>query len=417
MRKFIIILFSVQLCIPAFLSAQSMPSIEGQNLRQQIREALFVPDPLPALNAEVHDKFEPLPGVIAERITYNSLYGLKVPAILYLPNPRPEGKIPALVIVNGHGGDKYSWYSYYSGILYAKAGATVLTYDPVGEGERNINRLSGTRAHDVKLDPPEMGRHMGGLMITDVMQAVSYLSQRPEVDPNRIAAMGYSMGSFVLSIAGAVDTCIHAVVLVGGGNLDDPGGYWDGSKPMCQGIPYQSLSFLCDRPAALYYLNSEIGPVLIYNGLQDSVVAIPRLGTWKFFDDLYERTVKLRGSSKGLFDYAFTEGSHRPYFVTKPVAIWLEKQLDFPYLTEESINAMPVTHISEWAISGGADMDPGYSSEFREGGTRALGNGIPVLSREELSVFTKEQWERMKDKLIYESWVKAVRKEVNQNIP
>ena len=65
-----------------------------------------------------------------------------------------------------------------------------------------------------------MDRRMGGLMMTDVMQAVSYLSQRPEVDPDRICAMGYSMGSFVLSLAGAVETRLHAVVLVGGGNLD-----------------------------------------------------------------------------------------------------------------------------------------------------------------------------------------------------
>jgi dienelactone hydrolase len=49
-------------------------------------------------------------------------------------------------------------------------------------------------------------------MITDVMQAVSYLSQRPGVDSKRIAAMGYSMGSFVLSLACAVDAsaCLRA---------------------------------------------------------------------------------------------------------------------------------------------------------------------------------------------------------------
>ena len=78
-----------------------------------------------------------------------------------------------MVIVNGHGGDKYSWYAAYSGVLYARAGAIVLTYDPVGEGERNASRASGTRAHD-KLEPhPELARCLSGLMITDLMQAVS----------------------------------------------------------------------------------------------------------------------------------------------------------------------------------------------------------------------------------------------------
>src|SRR4029453_5890584 len=110
--------------------------------------------------------------------------------------------------------------------IYARAGAAVLPYDPIGEGERNIQRKSGPRAPDVKQDPPGPGRRMGGLMMTEVMQAVSYLSSRPEVDAQRIGAMGYSMGSFVLSLACAVETRLHACVLVGGGNLDGVDGYW-----------------------------------------------------------------------------------------------------------------------------------------------------------------------------------------------
>lgn len=408
----ILISICLQFCVLGQMSAQNMTFAKEQKLRHKIRSTLLVPDQLPALDVEIHGKFEPMPGVIAERITYNTLLGLRVTAILYLPNPRPIGKIPALIVVNGHGGDKYAWYAYYSGMIYAKGGAAVLTYDPIGEGERNIDHQSGTRAHDVRQDPPELGRRMGGLMMTEVMQAVSYLSQRPEVDANRIAAMGYSMGSFVLALAGAVETRLHAVVLVGGGNLDGPGGMWDRSKPMCQGIPYQSLSFLGDRPAMLYSLQAARGPLLIYDGLQDSTVSIPRLGAWPFFDDLYKRTAELRGSSKGLFDYDFTEGGHRPNFVTKPVAIWLEKQLDFPNWTEADIRSMPVTHISEWARTNGVELDRSYSSEIREGGTNALGTGIPAPSRKDLSVFTQEQWKIEKNKLIYESWLKAARDEV-----
>jgi dienelactone hydrolase len=404
-----LISFCLLLCLCEQVSAQNMTYSKEEELRSKIRSTLLVPDQLPSLEAEVHGRFEPMPGVVAERITYNTLLGLKVSAVLYLPNPRPVGKIPALIVVNGHGGDKYAWYSFYSGMLYAKAGAAVLTYDPIGEGERNIDRKSETRAHDVRQDPPELGRRMGGLMMTDVMQAVSYLSQRPEVDANRIAAMGYSMGSFVLALAGAVETRLHAVVLVGGGNLDGPGGIWDRSKPMCQGIPYQSLSFLGDRPAVLYALHAARGPLLIYDGLQDSTVSVPRLGSWSFFDDLYKRTAQVRGSSKGLFDYNFTEGGHRPNFVTKPVALWLEKQLDFPYWSEADIEAMPVTHISEWAKKNGVEVDHTYASEMREGGTMALGTGIPALSRQDLSVFTEGQWAAQKTKFIYESWLKAAR--------
>jgi len=330
-----------------------------------------------------------------------------VPAILYLPEQR-KGKIPALIVVNGHGGDKYAWYAFTSGIVYARAGAAVLTYDPIGEGERNIHRQSETRAHDVRQDPPELGRRMGGLMMTDVMQAVSYLAGRPEVDARRIGAMGYSMGSFVLSLACAVETRLHACVLVGGGNLDGPDGVWDHGKPMCQGIPYQSMTFLGDRPAAIYALHAGRGPTLAYNGLQDTTVAIPTHGP-DFFTDLHRRTAELRGSEKGLFEYEFTTGAHRPYFVTKPVVSWLNRQLAFPNWTDEQIDAMPTTHVSEWAHANGVEMDKLYATEEREGGAQVAGTGIPALSRGELSVFTPEQWEREKDRMIYEAWLKAAR--------
>src|SRR6185437_12303204 len=126
------------------------------------------------------------------------------------------------------------WYAFYAGVLYARAGAVVLTFDPIGEGERNLQRRSGTRAHDRQVEPEEMARRLGGLLLTDVLQAVSYLAERPEVDPKRIGLVGYSLGSFLVALAGAADVRPKACVLVGGGNLDGPGGYWDSSsKRMC----------------------------------------------------------------------------------------------------------------------------------------------------------------------------------------
>src|SRR5664280_1675031 len=104
--------------------------------RQQIRRALLVPEALPALEAEHYGQVEIAPGVVAERVSYATDYGLRVPAIVYRPKRKPAGKMPGLIVVNGHGGDKYSWYAFYAGVLYARAGAAVLTYDPIGEGER-----------------------------------------------------------------------------------------------------------------------------------------------------------------------------------------------------------------------------------------------------------------------------------------
>ena len=277
--------------LPCLSHGEGVTSTQEATWRAQIKAALFVPQPLPDLAPETHGRFEPVEGVVAERVTYGTQFGFRIPAIVYRPKI-PTGQGPGLIIVNGHGGDKYSWYSFYSGILYAQAGAVVVTYDPAGEGERNPERKSGSREHD-KVEPPdELGRRVGGLMVTDIMQAVSYLTQRPDVDPRRIGAMGYSMGSFILSITAAVETRLNTCVLVGGGNLDGPEGYWDKSKPMCQGLPYRALAFLGDRPAIIYALHASRGPTLIYNGIEDSVVAIPSIGE-SHFAMIRERTVRL----------------------------------------------------------------------------------------------------------------------------
>jgi len=395
-------------------AAQALPqppraqTAELDRQRTGIRAALFVPDPLPAVRPEAYGQVDVAPGVVADRVSYATAYGLRVPAIVYRPKQPPPGRMPGLVVVDGHGGDKYTWYSFYAGILYAQAGAVVLTYDPIGEGERNAGRRDGTRQHDRYVDPPEMGRRMGGLMITDVMQAVSYLAARPDVDASRLAALGYSMGSFVLGLACAVETRLDACVLTGGGNLDGPGGYWDSSsKKMCQALPYQALLFLGDRGAVLYNLHADRGATLVFNGSADDVVSIPGQGGPAFFEDLRRRVVALHGGERSVFEFGFSPGTgHRPYFLTRPVALWLEGRLQFPNWTAESIAAMPETHISEWAARNGVAIDKSYAAEIREGGTPALGAGIPAVPHDELDALPRDRWEREKDRYIYETWLK-----------
>ena len=390
---------------------------QEQQWRRQICENFFVPDPLPALDAGTHRCFTPAPGVKAEGVTYRTQFGLRVPAILYLPDPMPQtGKIPAFIVIHGHGGDKYCWYSYYTGILFARGGCAVLTYDPVGEGERNKDRQSGTRAHDAIRGDARVARHLAGLMITDVRQAVSYLGQRPEVDERRIAAGGYSMGSFVLALAGAVEPRLRACVLVGGGNLDGPEGYWDNSnKQMCQALPYRSLGFLGDRPAVIYALHAYRGPTLIFNGLGDTVVAMPKTGE-PFFKELRDRVVQLHGRPADVFETGFapTDAGHRPYFVTRPVVQWLERRIDFPNWTGGTIRAMAESRISEWAQKNGVLIDRLYATDDREGGTMALGEGIPGYTRDRLNVLSPEEWESQKEDFTLENWLESAKKNITQ---
>jgi dienelactone hydrolase len=375
-------------------------------LRSQMRQTLHVPDPLPNVADKLYGRFSPAKDVTADRVSFATDYGLRVPAIVYHQAGVTITKHPALIIVNGHNGDKSSWYAYWAGILYARAGAVVLTYDPIGEFERNWQKKSATRQHDTELAPDDMARRLSGLMITDIMQSARYLAQRPDVDPKSIAVLGYSMGSLVSSFACALDTSLRVCVLMAGGDLDGPDGYWDKSAKMCQGIPYRSLAFLGERGPIIYGLNAKRGLTFVYNGTADTVVDITNHGE-DFFAQLREQTVNLLGNKKDVFDYAFLPGGgHRPYFLTRPVALWLNDKLKFPNWTKKQLLAMPETHVSEWAIQNHIQDAPSLASELNEGGTMALGSDIPVVPRSDLRAIPDVIWDAAQDNYVYESWRK-----------
>ena len=394
-------------------------------LRASIRDHFFIPNPLPDLSPRLHRTFSPAAGVRAEAITYATQHGMRVPAILYLPDPLPKNpdgtpqKIPAFIIVSGHGGDKYRCHSYYPGIAFARGGAAVLTYDQPGEGERSRNRTSGTREHDhlrgsADIAPDIAARHLLGLFITDVQQAVSYLCTRAEIDPSRIAASGHSMGSFILSVAGAIETRIHIAILTGGGNIDDNGGYWETiAKPMCQSLPYQSLRYLGDRPALLYAMQADRGPTLIWNGREDDMCGLGNTQE-PFFDDLRTRVAALLAPDSpkqdNIFVYGFapSPAGHRPYYITKQPVLWLQKQTYFPNWTETQIAAMPEITLMNWAAQTGYPIDGSDTIELHGGGTPVIDAGVPAVTRDQLDVFTPAEWETVKDTYTFDAWLKKI---------
>lgn len=385
--------------------------------RQEMRGALYIPTPLPALDARNHGSFSPVPGVIAERVTYGTEYGMRIPAIIYRPE-HVAGKVPGMVVVNGHGADKTSWYDFYTGILYAKAGAVVVTYDMIGEGERNDEHQNGEDECERMVAMPGVPQRMGGLMVTDAMQGVSYLRSLPYVNRKRIALLGFSLGSFVSVLTGAVDTDFHALFLTGGGDLDGPGGYWDKSQcVMTQSAPYKALRFLGDRGAAIYTLNARRGPTFVWNGTDDTVVAIPTHGP-KFFANLRQRTIAMNGSAKNVFTTHFDPGaSHRPAWVLRAPAEWLEKELRFPNWTPQKVAEMPVINIGEWAKAHGVYLDDGQRRLNRDAGLEALAAGVPGLKPSQLDVFSMSEWKQKRGKLVWAAWAEhATAAAVRENL-
>lgn len=388
--------------------ARAASSKQIDTWRREMRKALFIPDPLPKTDVQTYATQEITPGVTIEKVSYRTAYGLRVPAVIYRPTKRPHGRMPGIVVVNGHGGDKASWYAYYTGVLYAKAGAVVLTYDPIGEGERNDDHKDFAGEHDhIITSPASMPARMGGLMVTDAMQAVGTLSERHDVDPHRIAVLGFSMGSFISSLTGAADPRIHALLLVGGGDLDGPGGYWESSHAvMCQSGPYKALAFLGDRPAVLFTLNARRGDTFILNGTNDTVVDIPHHGP-DFFAKLRSRVVTLNGSERGVFTTYFDPGaSHRPSWIMPVAARWLHAELHFPNWRDRQIDDLPTIKIRSWAARVGYPLGKSSGREDRDAGIPAIDANVPLLTSEQLDVLSRPEWEEQKGDFVYASWVK-----------
>lgn len=374
--------------------------------RHAARKALFLDGPAPAIAPHEFGTFSAMRGVVAHRVTYGTQYGMRVPAIVYEPE-KITGKVPAVIVVAGHGGDKSTWYEVYAGLLYASAGAVVVTFDPIGEGERNAQHLHDARAHDTVLPGSDSPARLGGLMIGDVSQAVSYALSLPQVDPKRISVLGYSMGSFHASVAASLDPRIHYMVLSGGGDLDGNGGSWDSSsKVMCQGGPYQALSFLPDKGAILYANRQRAGETLLLNGAEDNLLAAPHHGP-SFFADLNARVRAVGGQGLPAIDARFYPGvGHRPSWVDRDAAEWLNARLQFPHWKGVSIESLGESRIGDWAAATGARINNGYGSEKTEAGVRGVGKNFPAPSTAQLEAVPMAEWTAHEDLYTWQGWAK-----------
>ena len=128
------------------------------------------------------------------------------------------------------------------------------------------------------------------------------------------------------------------------------------------------------------------------------------------FSRVCARVATLRGTAEGGFEFGFTEaGGHRPCWLTKPAVLWLERQLDFSAWTASSIEAVGETPIDEWVQRTNFPLVKLHAPEEREGGTRAVGGDVPSIAREELSAFSKVEWETAKCATIFDTSVVAAR--------
>ena len=134
----------------------------------------------------------------------------RVPAILLVPES--DVRVPAALLLHGYSSRK-EMMSESAGRGLLGFGIASLAIDLPMHGERG-NPLQAQASRN----PLELMRQWK-LGLDECSLALRYLAMRPEIDGDRLAIVGYSLGSFLGVVAAAQETSVRAVVLAAGGDL------------------------------------------------------------------------------------------------------------------------------------------------------------------------------------------------------
>ncbi len=190
------------------------------DLRENFIEALGgLPDAGTPLNAQVTEVIE-RDGFIVEKVIYESMPGVYVSAALFLPDdPQFEPPYPGILLACGHAHTGKGSQLYQSGAaLAALHGMATLVFDPIDQGERHqlLDEdgdpiFWGTHAHSaLGVGAILLGHNTARFMLHDMIRSLDYLEERPDIDGERLGAMGNSGGGTQTSHIMSLDNRIKA---------------------------------------------------------------------------------------------------------------------------------------------------------------------------------------------------------------
>jgi dienelactone hydrolase len=181
-----------------------------------------------------------------EKLVYEGRPGEWISANLYVPKTG-AAPFPGVLFQAGHTKNGKAGHTYQSCCQgLAQLGFLVLTFDPIGQGERTNypgpNGLTRFPSADDEHTVPGrqlllVGETMTRLQLEDAITSLDVLASHPKVDPKRLGAAGQSGGGTLTMMLVAVDDRITAAVVCSGntenvacGNFHPPGSVDDAEQ-------------------------------------------------------------------------------------------------------------------------------------------------------------------------------------------
>ena len=219
LRRYLMRIADEQLAARRAVIAQIRTGADVERRQTEVRAAILrmmggLPTQRAPLNVQRTGTLE-RDGYRIEKVVYESLPKFYVTANLYIPTTG-SGPFPAVLQPLGHSQTAKARGLYQSlSIGLATHGFVVLTYDPIGQGERTIfydertetSRVgSSTREHQmVGVQSLLAGESVARYRVWDGMRGIDLLASLSEVDAERIGIAGCSGGGTLSTYIAALD--------------------------------------------------------------------------------------------------------------------------------------------------------------------------------------------------------------------
>ncbi len=168
-------------------------------------------DPGMASDPEIYGEWPWRGPHVLYKLSYASIREQRVPAYLAIPKETTSEKFPVVVLMHGWNlfwGKNEDWVLEWIPLLTAQ-GYAVLAPDHFMYGER---KKEGGFDHGADRGPYYY-RDWMCQSIVDLRRGIDYLESRPDIDPDRIAVFGGSLGGWIGSILAAVEPRIKTAIL------------------------------------------------------------------------------------------------------------------------------------------------------------------------------------------------------------